>query len=345
MTNNGAYPYPGLPGGQLPPTSSGISFTDGELSNIGKQITGQVSILQGLKDGVGGLGVPFPSFGVIGIGIELALDRAVNAQGEALAKAHKALSSWQPALEAADRNYRKANDESGDPFGPGGPGGPGDLGDFGGPGGLENVGLGGAGAGDLPGMPDGSLPGSDLPGSDLPGSDLPGSDLPGSDLPGSDLPGVDTPSTDLPSTELPQQNMPGLDPADMKVPDIASALNDPSKTDLSSYQPMNPNLAGNPASMDPSGLGTRTGPGTMGGPGAGTGMGGPANGLSPAAAAGLRGAGAGGMPMMPFMPPMGGAAGGQEERDREQTVGLSEDEGVWGGDEDVAPQVIGQEEL
>ncbi|MEO3873652.1 hypothetical protein ABGB18_32990 [Nonomuraea sp. B12E4] len=337
MTDNQYNPYAGFPGGQDLKPSSGISFTEGELANSGRQIDSQVNILQGLKDGVGGLGVPFPSFGVIGIGIELALDRAVNAQSEALAKAHKALSSWQPALEAADRNYKKANDESGDPFGPGGPGGPGDLGDLGGPGGLKNADLGGVGAGDLPGMPDGSLPGSDLPGSDLPGSDLPGSDLPGSDLPG-----VDNPSTDLPSTDLPQQNMPGIDPADMKVPDIDSALNGPSKTDLSSYQPTNPNIAGNPASMDPSGLGTRTGPGTMGGPGPGSGMGGAANGLS---AAGLRGAGAGGMPMMPFMPPMGGAAAGQEERDREQTVGLSEDEGVWGGDEDVAPQVIGQEAL
>ncbi|WP_428834626.1 hypothetical protein, partial [Nonomuraea maheshkhaliensis] len=62
-------------------------------------------------------------------------------------------------------------------------------------------------------------------------------------------------------------------------------------------------------------------------------------------AAGLRGAGAaGGPPMMPMMP-MSGGAGGQEGRDREKTIGLSEDEGLWMGDEDIAPQVIGQEEV
>ncbi|TDD31031.1 hypothetical protein E1286_45420 [Nonomuraea terrae] len=132
----------------------------------------------------------------------------------------------------------------------------------------------------------------------------------------------------------------------MKVPSIDSALNDPSKTDLSSYQPPNtPQISTNlpPGAGDPSGLGTRVGPGMMAGSGLGTGAG--ANAGLPGGAAGLRGAGASGMPMMPFMPMGGGAGAGNEERDREKTVGLSEDEGVWGGDEDIAPPVIGAEDV
>ncbi|MFG1654268.1 hypothetical protein ACGFIE_30470 [Micromonospora sp. NPDC049275] len=48
-------------------------------------------------------------------------------------------------------------------------------------------------------------------------------------------------------------------------------------------------------------------------------------------------AGAGGMP--PFMPPMGGQAGG---KDRERTTWLAEDEEVWGTDPDLVPAVIGR---
>lgn len=57
-----------------------------------------------------------------------------------------------------------------------------------------------------------------------------------------------------------------------------------------------------------------------------------------AAAAGLGNGG------MPFMPPMGGApgAGGQQDRDRERTTWLAEDEDVWGTDPDCAPAVIGR---
>jgi hypothetical protein len=59
----------------------------------------------------------------------------------------------------------------------------------------------------------------------------------------------------------------------------------------------------------------------------------------------LRGAaGAGGSPMMPFMPMSGAGAGGEQKREREKSTGLAEDEGVWMGDEDIAPQVIGLEE-
>jgi uncharacterized protein YukE len=59
-----------------------------------------------------------------------------------------------------------------------------------------------------------------------------------------------------------------------------------------------------------------------------------------AAAARAAGAGKGGMNGgMPMG--MGGGAGGGQEQERERTTWLTEDEDVWGGDDDVAPPVIG----
>ncbi|MFD0888724.1 WXG100 family type VII secretion target, partial [Streptosporangium algeriense] len=55
------------------------------------------------------------------------------------------------------------------------------------------------------------------------------------------------------------------------------------------------------------------------------------------------GAGTGGMGGMPMMPMTGGGAGGEQDKEREKSTWMSEDEGVWGGDEDIAPPVIGQE--
>ncbi|WP_147437360.1 WXG100 family type VII secretion target [Micromonospora musae] len=53
---------------------------------------------------------------------------------------------------------------------------------------------------------------------------------------------------------------------------------------------------------------------------------------------------AGGYP--PMMPPMGGmGAGNQQEKERERTTWLAEEEEVWGTDPDVAPAVIGRDEL
>jgi hypothetical protein len=323
------YPYPGGEGFQL---SSGISFTKEELERAGGQINGHVELLTGLGGKAANLSVPWPHFGVIGVGVHLAHENVIEIHREALERARKALATWEPALSAADRNYQEADDGSGDPFGTGDDLGAGDLGGLGGD--IPGGGLGG--------MEDVGLPKGELPGGTLPDGSLPDGDLPGSDLPGTDTPSTDLPNPNLPGTDLPQQNLPGTDPADMKVPDIDSALNNPAKTDLSSFQPTTPQIPGNVPSTDP-GLGTRTGPGVLGGPGSSMGTGAGPNGGFPGATAGMRGVGAGGMPMMPFMP-MGAGAAGNEERDRDGTVGLSEDEGVWGGDEDIAPQVIGQEE-
>ena len=84
-------------------------------------------------------------------------------------------------------------------------------------------------------------------------------------------------------------------------------------------------------------------PGGFGGPGSGAGAG--AGGFGPGGGAmGAAGRGAGmrgGMPMggMPMgMAPGQGGKGGEE---RERETWLSEDEDVWGGDDDTAPPVIG----
>lgn len=317
------------------PPSSGISFTKEQLAARSNEIAPSVDRIDGLEQGTGTLNVPFPHFGVIGWSIQGLHGDAITEQREALARARRALESWMPALEAADKNYQKADEDSDtDLEDMGGLGGAGDLGGLGDPGGLDPdlpTGPEVPGLDDLPETPDGTLPDTDLPDTDLPDTDIPGAgDLPNSDLPNGDLPGAG----DLPNT----------DPADMKVPDIDSALNDPAKTDLSAYQPNTPQVPNNLGSLDPSATGTRTGPGgTLGGTGLGTGgvQNAGLNGLG----GGARGLNGSGMPMMPFSP-MGGAGGaGNQERDREKTVGLSEDEGVWGGDEDIAPQVIGQEDV
>ncbi|MFI0350677.1 hypothetical protein [Actinomadura sp. 9N407] len=84
-----------------------------------------------------------------------------------------------------------------------------------------------------------------------------------------------------------------------------------------------------PGGAGPGGMGTAgggMGPGAMGGMGAGRG-----------------GAGAGRMGGMPMggMPMGGGGAGNQGGQDRERETWLTEDEDVWGADDDTAPPVIG----
>ncbi|MEU4516818.1 pentapeptide repeat-containing protein [Nonomuraea wenchangensis] len=353
-----SYPQiPGMPG--LTPDgkpSSGISFTKDELAKTGGMIGAQVDILGKVDERSNKLPVPWPHFGVLGMGIQSVHEKAIQSQRETLARAKEALASWDPALRAADKNYAKADDESGDPNLPNN--------------GLPNGGLPNTMPAKLPNtslpnanLPNANLPNTDLPSTDLPNTNVPGSDLPNPNVPGTDLPntnvpnpnlpGTNTPGANLPGTDLPKTNLPGTDPADTRVPDIDAALN-PNKTDLSSFQPTpttSPSLPQTPT-FDPnaSGPGTRTNvpasvglPSTSTVPGTGIGAGGvvPGN----AAAPGMRGAAAGasGMPMMPMMP-MSGAANGNQERDRDKSVGLSEDEGIWGGDEDIAPPVLGLEE-
>src|SRR5690606_18092326 len=242
--------------------SSGISFTKGELTSAGQKLGDHVTYLQELEKRAGNLSVSFPHFGVLGMGVHSAHESAIESQREVLKRAKAALESWKPALEAADANYREADDNSG----------PGDLG------GLP------LGPGDMPSL--GPMPSTDIPGAGLPGTDLPdlpeqgvdvaptdmpnvkppgvevpdvkppGTDVPGVNPPGVEVPGADLPGNEMPGAEMPHPNMPGTDPADRRVPDIDSARN-PNRTDLAAHQPTPPNVP----VLDPAatGVGTRTG--------------------------------------------------------------------------------------
>lgn len=81
-------------------------------------------------------------------------------------------------------------------------------------------------------------------------------------------------------------------------------------------------------------------PGGFGGPNAGTSPAGGPGGLGPGGAGpGAAGAGARGMPMGGM--PMGQGAQGGKGEERERNTWLTEDEDVWGADDDTAPPVIG----
>ncbi|MFI6290915.1 WXG100 family type VII secretion target [Nonomuraea sp. NPDC050790] len=333
---------------KVPLPELGISFKPEQIDAVSNNIDRQTGSLVQLQAKSGDLGVTFPAFGVIGYGVASAHDKAIAAQSAALERGREALASWRSALKEAAANYRAAESEAGDQFryeGPqstGGPGGPNpEMPKIPNPE-LPSPEL---PEGDLPGGPGTDLPGTDLPGTDLPGGDLPGTGLPGGDdVPGTGLPGDGLPGTDLPGTgspdgvqdgDLPNSGLPGVNDPNMKVPDIDSALNAPQdKTDLSSYDPRtqpNPNLTD---------LNARTGT-TLGSPtGSGNGVG--SGNAFRAPGVGAPGSMSGGMPMMPMMP-MTGAGSGQDERDREQGSLLSEDEGVWADDTDLAPEVIGKE--
>ncbi|MFI9596303.1 hypothetical protein [Nonomuraea sp. NPDC052265] len=320
---------------QVPLPSSGIAFTDGALNAASGQINGQTAIIDTLRAKSGHMGVPFPAFGVIGYGLTTAHDGAIAAQSTALERGKKALQSWQAALKAADANYHEAEEENAnlyrkdedyDPTGGGVPT----------PKMPESPEL---------NMPDADPPGGDLPDADLPVTDRPDTDLPGTDPPNGDLPDADRPGSDLPGTDLPGIDRPdsglsGAGDPNMKVPDIDSAINSPrDTTGLSSYDPRALNGTPNPNLTD---LSTRPGT-TWGSPtGNGAGSGGGAAAGPRVPGMGTSGGMGSGMPMMPMMP-MGGSGNGLDERDRKEGSLLSEDEGVWEDDEDIAPEIIGKE--
>jgi hypothetical protein len=98
-----------------------------------------------------------------------------------------------------------------------------------------------------------------------------------------------------------------------------------------------PGVSGSPGALNPDKLGVPVG-GPVGtnlntGPGAGPGLPQP----------GVGGMPGGGMPFMPpMMPGMGGAPQQGQDRDRQRSTWLKEDEKVWGTDPDCAPAVIGR---
>ncbi|MER7471462.1 hypothetical protein [Micromonospora sp. NPDC000018] len=98
-----------------------------------------------------------------------------------------------------------------------------------------------------------------------------------------------------------------------------------------------PGVSGSAGALNPDKLGVPVG-GPVGtnlnaGPGAGPGLPQPGGGGMPG----------GGMPFMPpMMPGMGGAPQQGQDRDRQRSTWLKEDEKVWGTDPDCAPAVIGR---
>lgn len=361
--------------GQMPaiPAAQGVSFTEDEIEVNSNRVDDGTDKIMKLAGQTGQLGLPSPGFGVVGKGCEKAHNKAIEAQIDALSKGHKALHSWKESLRKAAANYRTANQNSAGPFGDmpnvgpaafgGGPAFPG----TGMPGtGMPGSGLPGAG---MPGtdMPRTELPRTELPKTEMPKTDMPGTGMPKTDMPNTDMPKTDMPNTGMPGSELPGAGMPGAERPDMRVPDIDSALNGtprtpdmpgstlPDQTDLARFDPppgQTPGLSGlpnQPALPDQGAPGTKngtgTGAGTSIGIGTGTGAGGGAGAATAATLpAGLRSANTNGMPMMPFMPMTGAGGGtGDTERERDGVTLLPEDEGVWGGDEDVAPEVLGRE--
>ncbi|MEU8345939.1 hypothetical protein SAMN05443665_102184 [Actinomadura meyerae] len=207
------------------------------------------------------------------------------------------------------------------------------------------------------GPPGGGPPGG--PGGFDPGSNTPGG--PGSKFPTSDGVGAFDPSR---NTTSPFTN----DGASPFTPDGAGSYNPAggpgsgglgggspfggaggspfgggSGTDLAGMPGGGPGGGGLPGGMpggggggfgaDPGGFGgPNAGASPAGGPGGALGSGGPGAG---AAGAGARG----GMPMGGM--PMGQGAQGGKNEERERNTWLTEDEDVWGADDDTAPPVIG----
>ncbi|MEV4091900.1 hypothetical protein [Streptosporangium saharense] len=350
-----------------------VSFTDEQLKNLGTDFSSRAKDVDGLIHGTGSIGIDPPAFGVLGMGLNSAHDRARDGAVNLLKVGKEAIDSWNEALKSSAANY-KAAEEASTPKETGGPG-PGDLGgglgDLGGGlgGGLKGGGLGpgdlGGGPGGLDGLDDRlknptddlKLPGDDLklPGDsgkdpNLPDPDLPDDSTKNPNLPDPNLPDPGKTDPNLPNPNLPDPTLPGTDLPDPSKTDTnlpGLGVDDPTKTALSSYNPPNLGNPGDVTTTQPRLPGTTTwtgdtaGPGSSGRAGSFSGVGGsgslPLGGLP---GTGTGSGGAGGIPMMPMMP---GSGGGDQGQEREKSTWMSEDEGVWGGDEDIAPPVIGQE--
>ncbi|MEV4381454.1 hypothetical protein [Streptosporangium sp. NPDC049644] len=336
-------------GASLGPTSKEIGYSPSELKTLGNGFGKEVPGLESLGQRTGAMGIGFPAFGVIGIGLMMATDQARDSAVQALGASVRVLNSWKTALGAmADDIEQREKDIKDSLKNGGGPGlgntGPGGAGlggaDLGGAG-LDGAGLGGAGL-DGAGLGDTGLPGGDLAGVDglaptrpdlkTPDIDTPGTDLPDSNIPTPDAPGL---NTDLP--QAPDTNVPS--------PDLGDAANTPTTPNLGLTEPGKTNLAGyTPPDLTTSQPRTPEA-GTWSGDSArSAGYSAGAAGNRQSAPAGARGAGANGMSGMPFMPMGGAGAGGEQRKEHNSSLaGLSGDEADWEDDIDVAPAVLGQE--
>ncbi|MEV4891527.1 hypothetical protein AB0K48_19310 [Nonomuraea sp. NPDC055795] len=345
---------------------SGFEMKPEQVKNIGGQIGGRGGDFTTLSNRTKVIDMPPFTFGVVGAGVNVAHRGTVDKAAKALVDGKEVVESYKKALKDVADHVNQAHEASKLDKGPPGgpeikpPTGPGGIKPPAGPGfdpkGLDK--MGGPGPNDMkmPGPDDIKSP-DDLGKKPPPIDDLPKPDdikdptkpdvpqIP--QTPAPQAPDIKTPGLDDPNNR--PGGTPGLDTSglDKKLQDA--------KTDLAGVDPKVPgldnldNLANRPPGLPdgrvpgaPTSTGTggfSSGENGLGRGGAGGGGLGGANGMGSIAKA-LNG---GGMPMMP-MAPMGGAgAGGDGNQDRERSTFLTEDEGVWGGDEDIAPPVLGKE--
>jgi hypothetical protein len=210
------------------------------------------------------------------------------------------------------------------------------------------------------------LPGFDANGHPLPGFDSMGNPLPGFDASGNPLPGFDSHGHPLPGFDANGDPLPGAGSQRHLLPGLASHSHGFSGAGVGGHPLAGFDSHGHPlpgsgggagagvhGSAAASGLEFGSSSGTtapVGGSGTGgsgrdgaPGFGPGAFGLPPLSGTQLSGpAGAGGMPMMPPMMGGMGGAGGNDQKERERTTWLSEDEEVWGVNQPAGMSVVGR---
>ncbi|MEU8316996.1 hypothetical protein AB0C33_01395 [Nonomuraea sp. NPDC048881] len=332
-----------------------IRFTDKKISKLGSDIADQEPGMGKIETNTKGINIESPGFGVVGLGLSYAHEQIKNGAGDTVAMARSVLKDYKTALEQLEKNYEKVdkdNDGLIKEYGDGPPPG----------GGIDPSKLGGGPGGGLPPMnlpddklsdkkfPDDKLQDYKLPDDKLSDKKFPDDKLPDDKFPDNKLPDNKLPDNKLPDSNLPDPNAinanlpktPSIEDQlnhNTDVPDLKSTLPDPSQTKLSGLDPnalnsaipSTGNLTGRPIDFP-----------TSGGFGGSSGSGGTTTGAGAAAAGGLRGAGAAGMSGMPFMPMSGGAAGNEQNREREKPEYVRGDENDWLDDMDIAPPVLGE---
>ncbi|MFI6596327.1 hypothetical protein ACIBHX_08765 [Nonomuraea sp. NPDC050536] len=323
--------------------SSGVKFKSGEIENTGKSLTHTGDTVSSLSNRTGQIDLGWPGYGISGRDAGHGHTQARTDHTSTLKVAREVLDSWQSALKTADDRYTAAEAANQKPP----PGGP----EIPGPGGIPNL-----TPADLktPKIPDPKLPDPKLTDPKLTDPKLTDPKLTDPKLTDPKLndPKLNDPRLTDPKLNTPDLKNPDLKNPDLKMPDtsgldpsktnLGDKLNmpDPTKTGLSNFDPSSLKT---PTVGTPEGGNTRIDPGRLPGlnpAGSVSGMG--PNGSLPGGLAGKLGSGMGGMGGAPFLP-MGGMGGGGGEQEKEQSSQYDlrqDDEGVWGFDDDVAPDVV-----
>ncbi|MEV2266816.1 hypothetical protein [Nonomuraea africana] len=325
------------------------------VRNLGKDFASHGDDMTALSKKTQAIDMPDFTFGAIGYGLAGAHNGVRDSTADALAKGKDVLESWRTALGAAADYTQLADDASKTKGDEKGGGKTPQLGGMKTPqmGGMKTPKFGGPDTKGL-GLPDSKLPGSKLPDSKLPDSKLPDSKLPDSKLPDSKLPDSKLPDSKLPDSSLPDSKLPDSKLPDSKLPD--SKLPDTSDLDKKLTNPIESKLSGYDPKLSGQDLTARTlpqpntnqpttslpDPRTGGGSASGSGGAGAVSGLG-GAGTGARGLGAGGAPMYPFAPGMGGSPADQK-KDRDGSDLLKGDPTDYeDDDQDIAPAVLGKE--